>query len=327
MNDLLRRFVAETETRHLGHLRTPAELFLRKSSADELLDTAVLSGYSISDILSGKVTEADIDPKVLEAFHRQFPNVGGFIDFIHSHKGDASALNGIVSGIKGKLFELEYVDWLNHGHLPEGAVAHLASSPTQEGWDILIRDASGHPIDYLQLKATESLSYIREALTAHPDIDVVATHEVFQHLDATGLGDHVTVSDISNEHLTEHVQAGIHAAELTPEFELPFLAFGIIALQSYWRYHKKEITAAEAIASASKRGWRTLVCRGAAFASILISHEPIVGLPTSVLTRFTMSRYDAQRQCIEIVRELTEVLRTRIPTLECRTAGLHSPVN
>jgi hypothetical protein len=320
MNDFLRRFVSETEIQHGGHLRTPAELFQRKSSADELLDTAVLSGYSVSDILSGKATEADIDPKVLEAFHRQFPNVGNFVDFVHSHEGDSSALNGIVSGVKGKLFELEYVHWLNEGHLPDGAIAELASSPTQVGWDILIKDASGHPIDHLQLKATESLSYIREALAAHPEIDVVATHEAFQHLDGTGLDDHVTVSDFSNEHLTEHVQAGIHAAEMSPEFELPLLAFGIIALQSYLRHRKGQLSVEEAIRSSLRRGSRTLICRAATHASILISHEPLFGLPTSVLTRMAFGRYDAHHNSLHFIESLVVALRANRINLQeyCR---------
>jgi hypothetical protein len=29
----------------------------------------------------------------------------------------------VLGGYKGKLFEMEYVDWLNEGHLPPGTVA------------------------------------------------------------------------------------------------------------------------------------------------------------------------------------------------------------
>ncbi len=311
MNDVLRNFVSDTEAEFPGALKTPRDLLQRKSAADEYVDIAVLGGYSIADILAGRVADTDIDPDVIRAFHLQFPHVGGFVDFIRSHSGDDAALAGIVNGIKGKLFELEYVNWLNDGHLPTGTVAELASSPTQEGWDVAVKDSHGHIVDHLQLKATESLSYIKEALNAHPDIDVVATHEVFAHLDGSGLEDHVTVADFSDSQLTDHVQNQIHAADMTPEFGLPLVAFGIIALQNVCRYKKGELTAIEAVRSGVKRGWRSLLCRGAAYASILISHEPVLGLPVSVLTRTTFSRFDVQAKGIEVIDGYNSTLRDR----------------
>ena len=224
MNEILHTFVAGTQAEFDGKMKTPRDLIQREAPLDHFVDTAVLAGYSISDIIHGKVTETDIDPEVIRAFHLQYPHVGDLISFIRSHSHDDAELSGIVSGIKGKLFELEYVDWLNHGHLPIGATAELAASPTQEGWDIAVRDSDGNVIEHLQLKATESLNYIKEAYSAHPEIDIVATREVFEHLDGSGLEDHVAVSDFSNGNLTEHVQGQIEAADITPEFGLPLVA-------------------------------------------------------------------------------------------------------
>jgi hypothetical protein len=263
------------------------------------------------DILHGRVGEADIDPEIIRAFRSQYPNAGEFVAFIRSHSGDDAALAGIVNGIKGKLFEMEYMDWLNDGHLPAGAVAELASSPTQEGWDVAIKDSHGQIIDHLQLKATESLSYIKEALASHPDIDVVATHEVFDRLAGSGIEDHVTAAGFSDTQLTEHVQDQIHAADMTPEFDLPMVAFGIIALQSYWRYRKGNLTAVDAVRGGINRGWRSVVCRGAAYVSILISHEPLLGLPVSVLTRTTFSRFDVQEQFVSLLDQYHLALRER----------------
>jgi hypothetical protein len=311
MNEKLQRFVSETQTEFEGRLKTPRDLIQRRTAQDEVVDVAVLGGYSLTDILHGRVAETDIDPEVIRAFRSQYPNAGDFVAFIRSHSGDDAALAGIVNGIKGKLFEMEYVDWLNEGHLPPGAVAELASSPTQEGWDVVIKDSHGQIIDHLQLKATESLSYIKEALAAHPDIDVVATREVFDHLNGSGLEDHVTVADFSDGQLTEHVQDQIHAADMTPQFHLPLLAFGIAALQSYKRYRKGKFTAAEAIRVAAKRAWRSLLCRGASHASIVMSHEPLVGLPVSVLLRTTLTRFDEQNKFVELLHQYLSELRER----------------
>src|SRR5271156_2987339 len=153
MNDLLRQFVADTNTRFGDRVVSPRVLFSQHLTADQPLDAAVIGGCAGRDILAGKVRESQIPPLVLKAFHSQYPHVGGFVDFVRDHKGDESLL-GIINGIKGKAFELEYLNYLNHGPLPAGAVAELAFSPTQEGWDIAIRDAHGHIIEHLQLKAT-----------------------------------------------------------------------------------------------------------------------------------------------------------------------------
>jgi hypothetical protein len=270
MNEKLRAFVSETNANFAGRMKTPLDLFQRKISAGDFTDVAVLGGYSVADILAGQVHEADIDPDVIRAFHLQYPNAREFTDFVRSHAGDDEALAGIISGVKGKLFEIEYVEWLNHGHLPAGVVAELASSSTQEGWDVVIKDSGGHVLEHLQLKATESLAYIKEALAAHPEIDVVATHEIFDHLDGSGIADHVTAAEFSNGPLTEHVHDQIQAAELTPEFHFPLIAFGIIALQTYRSHKRGEITAIQAVKSGFNRGWRATVCRGAASAAILI---------------------------------------------------------
>jgi hypothetical protein len=177
-------------------------------------------------------------------------------------------------------------------------VAELASHPTQEGWDVVIKDSNGHVLDHLQLKATESLSYIKEALAAYPEIDVVATHEVFDRLDGSGVVDHVTAADFSNGQLTEHVQDQLQVAELTPEFHFPLIAFGIIAFQTYRSHKRGEITAMQGIRSSFKRGWQSSVCRGAAYAATLLSGEPLIGLPVAVLTRTVFGRLDVQKQFV-----------------------------
>lgn len=326
MNGLLSQFVEETEAQYAGRLRKPEELFRKEYSSEELLDVAVLSGYSISDILSGKVANTDIDPRILAAFGKQYPHAGDFVGFIRSHEGHTAEINGIISAVKGKLFELEYVDLLNHGHLPVGAVAELAVGPTQPDWDIIIKDANGHPIEYLQLKATESIGYIKEAFTAHPEIDVVATHEIFariNELNGSDLHQHLIDGQFFNENLDEQVRNGIDTVNLTPEFHFPLIAFGMIAIQSVKSYADGRMSATEAIRSGATRGWRTLLCRAAAYASILISHEPVIGLPTSVLTRLTFSRHDVQKRGLELLKGLTTGLRHKHLDLQSR----HLPIS
>jgi hypothetical protein len=191
------------------------------------------------------------------------------------------------------------VDYLNHGHLPPGASAELAHSPTQEGWDIAIRDSHGHIINHLQLKATESVSYIQDALARHPEIDVVATHEVFQHIDNPEIVSHLIDSGISNLQLRSAASDAVH--DVAPEFHLvPWLAFGIIAYQSWLRY-QKGAPLADVTRLAFRRGAYSTSCRGIAYFTTLLAHEPFVGAISSVLLRLGLGRYDAQKQFVEFV--------------------------
>jgi hypothetical protein len=312
VNDLLRQFVADTHTRFGNGLRSSEELFKEQSTEDECLEAAIIGGYGLRDIFSGKVHESEISPLVINAFHSQYPNAGDFVEFVRNHKSDASLI-GIINAIKGKAFELEYLDYLNHGHLPTGAFAELATPPAQEGWDIAIRDAHGHVIDHLQLKATKSLSYIADAIAQHPEIDVVATHEVFEGMNDPEMLSHLVNSGISNAQLGDVVFDAVHG--VAPEFDfIPWTALGVIAFQS-WRRYREGTPLDGVVRWASRRASYSAASRGAAYFTILLAHEPFVGAVTSVLLRLGLSQYDMQKAFLQFVLDCREKQQSRLETL------------
>ena len=140
-------------------------------------------------------------------------------------------LNGFANLLKGKLFELRYVEYLNDGHLPEGFHAELASSANQAGWDIAILNEHGQVADALQLKATESASYISHALERYPYIDVVTTEEVYSHATMGDMAEHVINSGISNDEMTDFVQEQILNAQddVSSDFFPSIIPYAIIA--------------------------------------------------------------------------------------------------
>ena len=131
----------------------------------------------------------------------------------HVHKltdGGASPerLQGLVNGVKGKYFEVLVCDRLNAGErlgelqLQPGQSARLAESSTQREWDIQIVNEDG-PIESLQLKATESMGYVKRALVDHDDIRVVVPSEVDDG------AENILGTDISNEQLGRITEAQI----------------------------------------------------------------------------------------------------------------------
>jgi hypothetical protein len=231
---------------------------------------------------------------------------------------------GLVNGIKGKLFELDYAEWLNHGHLPPGFTAELAHHANNPDWDIAIRDAHGHIDKLLQLKATESLSYVREAITAHPNIDVVVPHELYEKLsdqnDALShiLDGHETLHDI-NGHVAD-AAGHAEAAGATEHFAFlgPVFVIGMAAALNYRSYRQGRITPADALRNVSERGALAIFVSVAGHIAILIAHEPFVGLPTSILARLFGGQFihnrDRRKQLTKFV-ETVQSSRTHLERL------------
>ena len=144
---------------------------------------------------------------------------------------DDEQLQGFSNLLKGKLFELRYAEYLNDGHLPEGFHAELASSANQAGWDIAIVNEQGQIAEALQLKATESVSYISHALEKYPYIDVVTTEEVYSHATMGDMAEHVINSGIPNDDLTDFVQEQILNAreDASSDFFPSIIPYAIIA--------------------------------------------------------------------------------------------------
>jgi len=178
-----------------------------KVNRETLVDIAV--AVAAAHIPQG-AAPGDVDPLLLKAIHDTNPSLGD----VHLFSLDGDALQGAVNTAKGKYFEYLVVEKLNHGEqvgpllLHAGQKALLAESMTQPGWDLSIVDAHGVPVDYLQLKATDSVGYIRSALERYPDIQILATGEVAD----SGM---VMDSGISDHALRAHVGAAIDMTDIS----------------------------------------------------------------------------------------------------------------
>lgn len=171
------------------------------------------------------------------AFAGQYPNLAAEHSLSeHIQSLDSDQQLGFISGIKGKLFEQKYVDFLNDGELPDGFTASLAYSPTQKGWDIAVHDANGNLDQVLQAKATSSDYYVQEALEKYPEIDIITTEEVYSQLVMQGVSDGLINSGISNESMVNEVLGAVGLAD--PGLDLsafcpPVITWALIAFTSY----------------------------------------------------------------------------------------------
>ena len=178
-HDELAALSAEYPLGERGELFALAEQY-RLRNEREALEIAGIAADVGADDLTNLGLEPESNPQLLEALRLQYPNV----DPASLVGRSPEQIEGFVNGVKGKYFEVMVRDRLNAGEtvgelqLEPGQVAWLADSPTQKGWDLKIVDQNGETVEQIQLKATESMSYVKDALERYPEIRVAVPEEV-----------------------------------------------------------------------------------------------------------------------------------------------------
>ncbi|SBO12907.1 hypothetical protein VME0621_05078 [Vibrio mediterranei] len=106
------------------------------------------------------------------------------------------AMVGHISNVKGIVFEQEVAAALND----QGLDTELFEATNHAVTDIAIMN-EGDIAAEVQLKATDSVSYINETLAEHPDVPIIVTSEVANSIDSVMVID----SGIGNDTLTQAV--------------------------------------------------------------------------------------------------------------------------
>ncbi|WP_394151547.1 hypothetical protein [Vibrio maritimus] len=193
-------------------------------------DTTIVMGESLTQFLSSGIYNRD----VINAYELAYPNLAAEFT-LAERAADMSPeqLVGLVNGIKGKLFELQYVDLLNNELLPDGAIAKLSERANEPGWDIQIVNDLGVEIEVLQAKATSSVHYVQQALERYPNVDVVTTEETFLKLAEMGEVEGVINSGISNANLHEYTDTSMNGSDGVLFDHIPVISLALIAFTSY----------------------------------------------------------------------------------------------
>lgn len=274
-----------------------------------LLDAAAASTAVDALFLSDQIDYSQLTPQMEEAFHLAYPNVelGSLV------ARNPEEVEGFLSAWKGKYFEVLVRDRLNSGelvgdiNLGSNQVAQLAESATQPGWDLQILNADGTIAKELQLKATDSLSYVKKALERYPDIEILATDEVSDA--AASLSNQLFSSGISDKTLEDTIQKPMEALLDSPleellEDVLPFLPFVIIAIGEGPKVMVGRKTFELAVTDGLERAVKTGAAIGVGTLVVLLDGG-LLSIPVSLLTRIGFDRY-------RIVDKITKRMNSRI---------------
>lgn len=196
-----------------------------------VLDTAFIGGESAASLLIA----LDVPDTIESAYQAAFPLMSQETDFLEKIQSlnSEEEILGLLSAVKGKMFEQEYVGYLNDGALPNGYYATLADSPNQASWDIAIYGPNDQITEVLQAKATDSISYVKQAIDANPSIDVVTTEEVYSHLVMSGVANDIINGGVSSVELSDQLEAAADNSDIEFDFMPPVLTLAFIAFTSY----------------------------------------------------------------------------------------------
>lgn len=244
--------------------RTIAKQSQRTRAQDDidlLLDTVFVGGASLASYFASGVVPQDIQ----RAYELAYPAVAASRSLLDElSRLDAGGIVGLASGIKGKLFELRYVDYLNSDHyLPDGYHAELAHSATQAGWDIRVIGPDNHVAQLIQMKATDSVSHVKHALDAYPHIDITTTSEIQSHLMLLGMTEHASDSGISNVDLATEVSEAFDNVAVHADWGPPVIALAIAAWSSYRREDLDVYERSRAFGARGTQSWLAYLAGGA----------------------------------------------------------------
>lgn len=297
--------------------QTPNDLLHRRARSEDMLDCGIIAGISISDIVAGKIAESQIPAEVIQAFHTQYPQYGeSFVDAVRHLALHADRLEGLINGVKGKLFELDYVNWLNHGHLPTGWTADLAHSATNPNWDVAVRDAHGRIHELIQAKATAHLGTIRETIAANPHLDVVVPHDVYAEA-AMHSGHWGSLIDGPGTLRDLNQTMGDAAANADQMADFPILgvaiAIGLIGGQNYLDFRRGKKSLRDAFQNTGTRSGLAIVASTGGWAAFVLTGNPLAKPTVSVLIRKFGGQALQNRERRELMRSyIRQVQESRL---------------
>ena len=301
MNDQTDIFIFETpQSQVAGDWK---ERLLKPETGSVLrLDLMYVGGQCVADIVSGHVSENALDSNIIEAYRLQYPNLSHDISFVGEVRklaSDPDRLRGFFGGVKGKLFEIEYRDYLNAGHLPAGYSAELSEKANQPGVDILIKDSHDHIHEQLQAKAFETLQGVKEHLERYPEITpVIIPGDQIEMANADGLGHLVEGAPVTEHALDQTVNHAIGQSVSQAGIHLPWIGFSLLAGEvAYLMYKGKPVSFNQIV----RRGTKMTVAGFMGQIAYLLSHSFWVGVPATLTTRIFIKRYSISKVFVELL--------------------------
>lgn len=275
----------------------------RESLIDSISATTALSLIFLQD----RIDYDALTPQMMEAFNLSFPNKNiEELELIEPEQ-----LTGLISNWKGKLFEIQVRDKLNNGELigdiqlETGQYSEVAEGINQTGWDLQIFNSDGTIEEVLQLKATNSLSYINQAFEKYPDIDIISTSEIStMHNDL--INSNISLEELQNS-LTEPIEPLYDSfGEDVLDSIIPGLPFLIITLSEGRKAFIDQQTTDVMVSKIIDRGLKTGISMGIGTLVGWLTGTWWIGAAASLVSRFSMSNIEVEFESEKLIQQISD---------------------
>lgn len=214
------------------------EEFNKQELKSRIIDNSIGAGLGISAVLN----HLNINDQIFEAYLKQYPNEAANVDLYDKilEMDSPEALQGLVSGLKGKLFEMELIK--HYENMYSGFDFDLAKSATQAGWDLIGRSNDGQEI-LVQVKigSEQYASTIIEVMEKNPDIFFAVNSEIYDKISELKpeLVDQLYNSGIQNSLYEESLRTDLDQLATNAGYDIPDsiadLSIGFVGLLAIGR--------------------------------------------------------------------------------------------
>ena len=282
------------------HIRYQGGYYRELNRSKRATDCLMLGGESLA-VLAISTHIPEYIQTAYEAAYPVLSTQAGLQEKLSQLREDE--LLGLISGIKGKLFEQQYAEYLNSGNLPDGYTAVLAEAANQPGWDLRIEGPNSETVEILQAKATDSVGYVVGALEKNPGIDVVTTEEVYGHLVMSGVSEGIINSGISNASLEGFLERAVEASNIDMDFSPPWFTLALIAFTTY---KDESLTLYQKARSAGDRSGKTYLSFLVGGALGAATNTWWLGVVGTVASRYVADEGKRRRAIFEKMKDIAQ---------------------
>lgn len=159
--------------------------------------------------------ELNVDDEIMAGFASQYPDLAEKQSLYQNlvEKGadvNSESIEGVISGIKGKVYEMELVNRLNEQY--DGYTFSISESATQPIWDIKGVNADGEEILIQAKMGAESYAYdVQDRMLENPDVLFATSTEIQNKIleNHPELASQFINVDISNAEFTTHITENV----------------------------------------------------------------------------------------------------------------------
>lgn len=205
-------------------------------------DEAAILAVATKVAFSQRPTFSESELATISAMQRAHPSAGDSTEELGQWLAnmDEGQIAGVVSNTKGVLHEMEFVRIENQDG--DSIHASLFESTNHPGFDVQLVDFETDRQWAVQLKATDTESYVQDWIEEHPDGEILITKELADEMGLPSSGSSNEVLTAKTESVVDRLVNATDEDSMWDYFpEIAVVSAALVAWEIFQRYRRGEI--------------------------------------------------------------------------------------